>query len=69
MTGRLQPSLQRKDYKMFKDPCLDIPYCPRARDLLGGIGVYDLEETLGEELWKLNPNDTEDRTHIIKNIF
>jgi len=51
---------------MLKDPFLDEPYIPDMNYFIGGIEIYDREETLGEELWKYDPNKEPDREEIIK---
>lgn len=50
---------------MLKHPFLDVPYEPKIRCFLGGISIYDLEEMLGEKLWRYDPNDPKDRREII----
>jgi glutamine phosphoribosylpyrophosphate amidotransferase len=54
---------------MLKHPFLEKPYVANIDSFLGGIEIYDREETLGEELWKYNPNKISDREEIVKNIF
>lgn len=54
---------------MLKHPSTDLPYNPQVSHLLCGIEIYDREETLGEELWRYNPNDEKDREEIIKNYI
>lgn len=44
---------------------LDISYNPSVGYFLGGIDVYDQEESLGESLWGLDPN-SDDREKIIR---
>ncbi|WP_407364577.1 hypothetical protein [Pseudomonas luteola] len=44
-------------------------YHPRVSHFLCGIEIYDREETLGEELWRYNPNDEKDREEIIENYI
>lgn len=51
---------------MLKHPFLEKPYVPNINSFLGGIEIYDREETLGEELWKYDPNKASDREEIIK---
>ncbi|WP_286787348.1 MULTISPECIES: hypothetical protein [unclassified Pseudomonas] len=51
---------------MLKHPFLEKPYVPDLNYFLGGIEIYDREETLGEELWKYDPNKITDREEIIK---
>ncbi|POA31203.1 MULTISPECIES: hypothetical protein [unclassified Pseudomonas] len=51
---------------MLTHPFVNIPYVPVPLYLLGGISIYDREETLGEELWVYNPNEKNDREKIIK---
>ena len=50
---------------MLTHPFLDIAYNPSVGYLLGGIDVYDQEESLGESLWGLDPN-SDDREKIIR---
>lgn len=54
---------------MLKHPFLDQPYIPNIASFLGGIEIYDREETLGEQLWLLDPNTSHDREEIIKNFI
>lgn len=51
---------------MLRHPFLDQPYIPNIELFLGGIEIYDREDTLGEELWLLDPNSAHDRESIIK---
>ena len=51
---------------MLKHPFLDEEYLPRISYFLGGIEIYDREETLGAELWKYDPNNPKDRREIIE---
>ncbi|PPC75599.1 hypothetical protein C4K68_19545 [Pokkaliibacter plantistimulans] len=51
---------------MLKNPYLDIPYSPDLMTFVGRLDIYDREDTLGEELWSLDPNDAEDRDVIIR---
>lgn len=51
---------------MLNCPYLGQPFEPNITRFIGGLDVYDQEETLGAELWALNPNDTNDREFIIK---
>ncbi|MHC8356165.1 hypothetical protein ACYZTL_13265 [Pseudomonas sp. LB3P81] len=50
---------------MFIDPDDGQPYLPTPAFFLGGVDIYDREETLGEALEKLDPNDPADREEII----
>lgn len=50
---------------MLTNPHTNLPYAPNIGHFLGGIDIYDQEETLGEDLWKLNPNN-ENRVEIIR---
>jgi len=47
----------------------DLPFVPVLSYWLGGISIYDLEETLGEQLWVFNPNEKDDREKIIKEFI
>jgi len=51
---------------MLTHPFVDVPYEPKLSYILGGISIYDREETLGEALWVYNPNERQDREKIIK---
>jgi hypothetical protein len=51
---------------MLKHPFLDEEYSPNISYFLGGIEIYDREETLGEQLWKLDPKVLENREVIIE---
>ncbi|PRW88850.1 hypothetical protein C7A11_09770 [Pseudomonas simiae] len=50
---------------MLKCPFMNTPYAPNISHLLGALSIYDLEETVGKELWKHDPNDHKDREKII----
>lgn len=50
---------------MFIDAADGLPFEPTPSFFLAGIDIYDREETLGEELDRLNPNDPDDREIII----
>lgn len=50
---------------MLTHPFLDASYNPSVGYFLGGIDVYDQEESLGESLWGLDPN-SDDREKIIR---
>ena len=41
------------------------PYTPNISHILGALSIYDLEETVGKELWKYDPNTQKDREEII----
>ncbi|APC16336.1 hypothetical protein BLL42_11580 [Pseudomonas frederiksbergensis] len=51
---------------MLKWPMYDLPFEPTLLYWLGGISIFDREETLGEALWEYNPNDKLDREKIIR---
>lgn len=51
---------------MLKYPDDSEPYLPRISYFLGGIEIYDREETLGEELWAYDPNDKGNRNEVIR---
>ncbi|KJZ33073.1 MULTISPECIES: hypothetical protein [Pseudomonas] len=51
---------------MLKWPLYDLPFEPTLLYWLGGISIFDREETLGEALWVYNPNDSADREKIIR---
>ena len=50
---------------MFIDIDDGQPFRPTPSFFLGGVDIYDREETLGEELEKLDPNNPIDREEII----
>ncbi|MCM2377262.1 hypothetical protein [Pseudomonas marginalis] len=50
---------------MLKHPFLETYYIPNISHILGALSIYDLEETIGKELWKYDPNNQEDREKII----
>lgn len=54
---------------MLMQPFTNFPYEPRLSHFLGGISIYDQEETLGEALWVYNPNNYEDQKKIINNFI
>lgn len=51
---------------MLTGPYDNNPFKPNIRYFLGGIEIYDREHTLGEELWRFDPNNKKDREKIIK---
>jgi hypothetical protein len=51
---------------MLKWPKFNAPFEPAIFYWLGGISVFDREETLGAALWVYNPNDQYDREQIIR---
>lgn len=50
---------------MLKCPFMKTPYTPNISHILGALSIYDLEETVGKELWKYDPNTQKDREEII----
>lgn len=50
---------------MLKSPFMDIPYTPTVSHVIGALSIYDLEDTVGEALWKYDPNNEKDREIII----
>ncbi|MCU1763672.1 hypothetical protein NTD84_28660 [Pseudomonas sp. 14P_8.1_Bac3] len=50
---------------MLMHPYLDIPYSPRLEHFLGGFDIYDLEDSLGVELSKYDPECPYDRGFLI----
>jgi hypothetical protein len=50
---------------MLKHPLMNIPYIPNISHILGALSIYDLEETVGKELWKHDPNNQKNREKII----
>lgn len=54
---------------MLMQPFTNFPYEPKLSHVLGGISIYDREETLGEALWIYNPNSYEDQKKIINDFI
>lgn len=54
---------------MLMHPFVDAPYEPKLSYVLGGISIYDREETLGEALWVYNPNNKNEREEVIKKFI
>ncbi|KAA8551536.1 hypothetical protein DM05_3031 [Pseudomonas poae] len=50
---------------MLKCPFMNTPYIPNISHILGALSIYDLEDTVGKELWKYDPNNEKDREIII----
>ncbi|XPV20647.1 hypothetical protein MYA83_09770 [Pseudomonas palleroniana] len=50
---------------MLKCPFMNTPYTPNTSHILGELSIYDIEETVGRELRKYNPNNEKDRKKII----
>ena len=50
---------------MLKCPVMNTPYTPNISHILGALSIYDLEDTVGKELWKYDPNNEKDREKII----
>jgi hypothetical protein len=42
---------------MLKCPFMNTPYTPNISHILGALSIYDLEDTVGKELWKYDPNN------------
>lgn len=55
----------RSEQTMLKCPFMNTPYTPNISHILGALSIYDLEETVGKELWKHDPNNKKDREKII----
>lgn len=55
----------RSEQTMLKCPFMNTPYTPNISHILGALSIYDLEETVGKELWKHDPNNMKDREKII----
>ncbi|MFC6337893.1 hypothetical protein GIR22_19635 [Pseudomonas sp. CCM 7891] len=53
---------------MLKSPFVDAPYIPKISYILGALSIYDLEDTVGEELRKYDPNDAIAREKLIRNF-
>ncbi|MEO8647090.1 hypothetical protein [Pseudomonas sp.] len=51
---------------MLMWPRFNTPFQPTLFYWLGGISVFDREETLGAELWIYNPNEQVDREQVIE---
>ena len=51
---------------MLRNPFVDKDFEPTLLYWLGGISIFDREETLGEALWVYNPNENADREKIIR---
>ncbi|QHC94794.1 hypothetical protein [Pseudomonas sp. R84] len=54
---------------MLKWPEFDLPFVPQLSYWLGGIEVYDREETLGVLLSAYDPNNLSDREIVIKEFI
>lgn len=54
---------------MLKWPKFDAVFEPTILYWLGGISIFDREETLGAALWVYNPNDRNDRERIIREFI
>jgi len=50
---------------MLKCPFMNTPYIPNISHIIGALSIYDLESTVGKELWKYDPNNEKDREKII----
>lgn len=55
----------QSEQTMLKCPFMNTPYTPNISHILGALSIYDLEDTVGKELWKYDPNDEKDREKII----
>ena len=53
---------------MLKWPMFDLPFEPLLSYWLGGISIYDIEETLGVALSAYDPNDEADREVVIRDL-
>lgn len=51
---------------MLTIPTSGTPFEPKVGYFLGGIEIYDREETLGEEIRKYNPNNPLEREAVIR---
>ncbi|RLU04666.1 hypothetical protein CS078_22815 [Pseudomonas prosekii] len=54
---------------MLMWPKFNTPFEPTLFYWLGGISVFDREETIGAALWVYNPNEQLDRERIIKDFI
>lgn len=54
---------------MLKCPFMNTPYTPNISHILGALSIYDLEDTVGKELRKYDPNNEKDREIIISFIL
>jgi hypothetical protein len=50
-------------------PKFNAPFEPTIFYWLGGISIFDREETLGASLWVYNPNSNDDREQIIRGFI
>lgn len=55
----------QSEQTMLKCPFMNTPYTPNISHILGALSIYDLEDTVGKELWKYDPNNEKDREKII----
>ena len=55
----------QSEQTMLKCPFMNTPYTPNISHILGALSIYDLEDTVGKELWKYDPNNEKDREIII----
>lgn len=58
----------QSEQTMLKCPFMNTPYTPNISHILGALSIYDLEDTVGKELWKYDPNNEKDREKIIKSF-
>lgn len=54
---------------MLKAPFMDTPYIPNISHILGALSIYDLENTVGKELRKYDPNNAQEREKIIRDFI
>lgn len=54
---------------MLKCPFMNTPYVPNISHILGALSIYDLEDTIGKELRKHDPNNKTDRETIISSYI
>lgn len=49
---------------MLKTPPHGTPYIPNISHALGALSIYDLQDAVGEEVWKYDPEDKKDTETI-----
>ncbi|MFY0731867.1 hypothetical protein [Pseudomonas sp. NFX15] len=54
---------------MLMWPRFNVPFEPTIFYWLGGISIFDREETLGATLWVYDPNEKDDREQIIRGFI
>jgi hypothetical protein len=54
---------------MLTWPKFNTPFEPTIFFWLGGISIFDREETLGSALWAYDPNEKSDREEVIRSFI